>query len=146
MMAMNDILNLTGNKRELSNAQSNHSFLVERIQVSHGGAVNEALNGAGNVSSVDRSLTAAASEIAVANDEAVSGTGGLASHVPESESVGGWVMPDDPVLASSDGNTERDDGHAPVGTSTPASHGEVTPAQEEVEGALAFQEMCSSLG
>lgn len=139
-------LNLTGNKRELSNAQSNHSFLVERIQVSHGGAVNEALNGAGNGSSVDRALTAAASEIAVPNDEAVSETGGLASHVPESESVGGSVLPDDPVLASSDGNTERDDGHAPVGTSTPASHGEVTPAQEEVEGALAFQEMCSSLG
>ena len=136
MMTMNDILNLTGNKRELSNAQSNHSFLVERIQVSHGGAVNEALNGAGNGSSVDRALTAAASEIAVPNDEAVSETGGLASHVPESESVGGSVLPDDPVLASSVGNTERDDGHAPVGTSTPASHGEVTTAQEEVEGAF----------
>jgi hypothetical protein len=127
-------LNLTGNKRELSNAQSNHSFLVERIQVSHGGAVNEALNGAGNGSSVDRALTAAASEIAVPNDEAVSETGGLASHVPESESVGGSVLPDDPVLASSVGNTERDDGHAPVGTSTPASHGEVTLPKKRWKG------------
>ena len=135
MMAMNDILNLTGNKRELSNAQSNHSFLVERMQVS-GGAVNGALNGAENGSSVDRALTTAVPEIAVTNDEAVSETGGLASHVPESESVGGSVLPDDPVLASSVGNTERDDGHAPVATSTPASHGEVTTAQEEVEEAF----------
>ena len=73
-------LNLTGNKRELSNAQSNHSFLVERMQVS-GGAVNgalNALNGAENGSSVDRALTTAVPEIAVTNDEAVSETGGLA--------------------------------------------------------------------